>query len=300
MGHNHSHGHSHNSSMEGKSSKNIIIAFLLNLVFAFVELIGGYLTNSMSIMSDALHDFGDCISLAVAWGFQKKSQKKGDIKFSYGYKRFSLLGSVFLSAILMVSSVFILYKSVGRLMNPEPIHAQGMLWLAIVGVAVNVLAALRLKKGSSLSERAVFIHIMEDVLGWVAVLVASIVMMFIDLPILDPILSIVITIWVLYNVTRNLLNVFNVLLQGVPSDVDVEVLSGKIATIKGVTSIHDMHIWSFDGESHSMTLHVVSSANNIPEIKQKIRNIAKYYHISHVTIEVDCADESCEYSSRED
>lgn len=294
MAHNHSHGHNHGS--EKGSSKNIKIVFFLNLGFAFFELIGGYFTNSMAIMSDALHDFGDCVSLAVAWGFQKKADKKRDDKYSYGYKRFSLLGSIFLSVVLATSSIYILIEAIGRLQNPEPVDASGMLWLAIAGVAVNLLAAVRLKKGSSLSEKAVFIHIMEDVLGWVAVLIASIVMIFVELPILDPIMSIVITVWVLYNVYKNLMSVFNVLLQGVPSDVDVDKLSSDILKLDEIESIHDIHIWSFDGEDHAMTLHVVSQDQS-PELKQTIRKIAEKHHIIHITIEVDKSNEDCEYTS---
>lgn len=287
MAHNHNHSHG--------SSKNIVVAFFLNLIFAFIELIGGYLTNSVSIMSDALHDFGDCVSLAVAWGLQKKSKKRRDNKFSYGYKRFSLLGAVFMSVILLVSSIFILIEASKRLINPEMPDAHGMFWLSLLGIGVNLLAAFRLKKGSSLNERAVFLHIIEDVLGWVAVLIGSIVMIFIELPIIDPILSIIITIWVLVNVFRNLKATFNVFLQGVPVDVDTEKLTSEILNVKSVRSIHDLHIWSFDGETHAMTIHIVVDSENIHDAKKTIRDIAKKYNITHTTIEIEGEGEACEY-----
>ena len=285
-------GHNHGS--EGSSSKNIKIVFFLNLGFSFFELIGGYLTNSMAIMSDALHDFGDCISLAVAWGFEKKSHKEKNDKYSYGYKRFSLLGSIFLSVVLATSSIYILIEAIGRLQNPEAVNASGMLWLAIVGVGINLVAALRLKKSGSLSERAIFIHLMEDVMGWIAVLIGSIVMIFVELPILDPIMSIAITLWVLYNVSKNLIKVFNVLLMGVPSDVNVAKLSSDILAIEDVKSIHDIHIWSFDGENHVMTIHVVSK-NQSQDFRQDIRDITSKYHINHITIEIDDSEEHCKY-----
>lgn len=275
------------------STKNIRTAFFLNLAFAFVELIGGIITNSVAILSDAVHDFGDSISLAIAWALQKKSNKAKDDKYSYGYKRFSLLSSVILSGILLVGSILILVEAIGRLFNPQEVNAQGMLWLAILGIIVNGLAALSVKRGKTLNERAVFLHIMEDVLGWIGVLVISIVMIFVNLPILDPILSISITIWVLYNVYKNLKATFNILLQAFPKNVDVKKLTKEIEAIDNVISIHDLHIWTQDGLSHVMTLHIVAE-KNYETIKIKVRGIAKTFNIDHVTIELEDKYSSCE------
>ena len=275
------------------STKNIRTAFFLNLAFAFVELIGGIITNSVAILSDAVHDFGDSISLAIAWALQKKSNKAKDDKYSYGYKRFSLLSSVILSGILLVGSILILVEAIGRLFNPQEVNAQGMLWLAILGIIVNGLAALSVKRGKTLNERAVFLHIMEDVLGWIGVLVISIVMIFVNLPILDPILSISITIWVLYNVYKNLKATFNILLQAFPKNVDVKKLTKEIEAIDNVISIHDLHIWTQDGNSHVMTLHIVAEKNS-ETIKLKVREMVKAYNIDHVTIELEDKDSTCE------
>lgn len=275
------------------STKNIRTAFFLNLAFAFVELIGGIITNSVAILSDAVHDFGDSISLAIAWALQKKSNKAKDDKYSYGYKRFSLLSSVILSGILLVGSILILVEAIGRLFNPQEVNAQGMLWLAILGIIVNGLAALSVKRGKTLNERAVFLHIMEDVLGWIGVLVISIVMIFVNLPILDPILSISITIWVLYNVYKNLKATFNILLQAFPKNVDVKKLTKEIEAIDNVISIHDLHIWTQDGNSHVMTLHIVAE-KNYEAIKLKVREMVKAYNIDHVTIELEDKYSSCE------
>ncbi|MDY4790537.1 MAG: cation diffusion facilitator family transporter [Bacteroidales bacterium] len=275
------------------STKNIRTAFFLNLAFAFVELIGGIITNSVAILSDAVHDFGDSISLAIAWALQKKSNKAKDDKYSYGYKRFSLLSSVILSGILLVGSILILVEAIGRLFNPQEVNAQGMLWLSILGIIVNGLAALSVKRGKTLNERAVFLHIMEDVLGWIGVLVISIVMIFANLPILDPILSISITIWVLYNVYKNLKATFNILLQAFPKNVDVKKLTKEIEAIDNVISIHDLHIWTQDGNSHVMTLHIVAE-KNYETIKLKVREMVKAYNIDHVTIELEDKDSTCE------
>lgn len=274
------------------STKNIRTAFFLNLAFAFVELIGGIITNSVAILSDAIHDFGDSISLAIAWALQKKSNKPKDEKYSYGYKRFSLLSSVILSGILLIGSILILIEAITRLFSPQDVNAQGMLWLAILGIIINSAAALSVKKGKTLNERAVFLHIMEDVLGWIGVLVISIVMIFVHLPILDPILSISITIWVLYNVYKNLKSTFNILLQALPKNVDVMKLTKELEEIEDVISIHDLHLWTQDGISHVMTLHIVADSN-YDKIKEKVRQKAKTFNIDHVTIELEGSNSNC-------
>lgn len=287
MGHNHTHGHK-------AAQENITIAFFLNAFFVIVELIGGIFTNSIAILTDALHDFGDCISLAIAWFLQKKSTQERDNKYSYGYKRFSLLGSIYLSLVLTVSSVFVVIEAVKRIISPQEVNAEGMLWIAIFGIIINGAAALRVKRGASWNEKAVYLHIMEDVLGWVGVLVVSIVMLFVYIPALDSLLSLGISIWVLSNVYRNLRNVFKILLQATPNDVYLDELSSKILKINGIISIHDLHLWSLDGESHVMTLHVVTDEENSAKIKEEILNISNEFHIVHTTIEFEKSDTVCQ------
>jgi cobalt-zinc-cadmium efflux system protein len=289
--HNHSHGHPHHGG--DNALKNISAVFFLNLFFVVAEVIGGLFTNSIAILSDALHDFGDCLSLAVAWAFRKKSTRNRDRKYTYGYGRFSLLGSIFLSGVLSVSSVFVLYEAGKRLFEPQEVNAGGMLWIAVIGVIINGAAALRLKKGSSPNERAVFLHIMEDVLGWIAVLTVGTVMMFVNLPVLDPILSMAISLWVLTNVFRNMRDTFRILLQAIPDNVNAEVLAKKLAAAEDVISIHDLHLWTMDGESHIMTLHVVSDTTNPERLKHRIIDLAKPFHIDHVTIEIEKPDIAC-------
>lgn len=294
MSEEHTHHHDHHSEAAG----NILVAFILNFTFMLVELVGGIITNSIAILSDALHDLGDCISLAIDWGLEKKATKKPDKKYSYGYKRFSLLGSVFLCGVLTVSSIFVLVEAVKRLTSPQAVDAKGMLWLAIAGVVINGIAAIRMTRGHSLNQEAVFLHMMEDVLGWLGVLVVSIVMMFVELPILDPILSILISCWVLYNVYKNIRATFVIFLQAIPDGVDTIQLKADLEAIDGIESIHDLHVWTQDGETHVMTLHAITQATDYPSIKNKIIEVAKGYHIDHTTIEYehpgDPCDDSCD------
>lgn len=294
--HNHSHSHDH-------SLRNIGIAFFMNLAFSLIEVAGGIYTNSVAILSDALHDLGDSISLGMAWLLQKKSNRKSDAYYSYGYKRFSLLGVLLISIILIISSVFILRESILRLRNPEVANAQGMLLLAILGILVNGIAAYRLKQGHSLNEKAVSLHLLEDVFGWFAVLIVSVVMMFVNVPILDPILSIGITVWVLSNVYKNLRDTLKVMLQEVPQNIDVNSMLDRINKLQYIEGVHDFHLWSLDGERNVMTLHVVTSPllphKGELSLKQQIRDLAATYKIEHVTLEFETVNESDNCDFRE-
>ncbi|MDH6303791.1 cobalt-zinc-cadmium efflux system protein [Parabacteroides sp. PF5-5] len=289
----HNHSHSHGTTGSG----NIRLAFFLNLFFAIIELAGGLITNSVAILSDALHDFGDSVSLGIAWYLQKFSEKGRDKYYSYGYKRFSLLGALFISIILLVGSVFVIEECVKRILEPQAPNAQGMFLLSILGIIVNGAAVLRLKKGSSINERAVSLHMMEDVLGWIAVFIVSIVMMFVNLPILDPLLSIAISIWILTNVYRNLKDTFHILLQQVPQNIDLEGLEDKIRQIPGVLSLHDIHLWTLDGEENILTLHIVLAdgitVDQQATIKSEVRTLCINADIAHATIEFEQSGELC-------
>jgi len=283
------------------AEKNLTFAFVLNLVFAIIELVGGLITNSVAIMSDAVHDFGDSLSLGIALYLQRVSKRGGNSRYSYGYRRFSLLGSIFISLILLIGAIFIVEESVKRLLEPQEVDAKGMLLLAIIGIIVNGAAVLRVKKGTTHNERAVFLHLMEDVLGWIAVLIAGIVMLFVNLPFLDPLLSIFITIWVLVNVYRNLRSVVKILLQEVPNSVDIEILKSDLLKLDCTHSIHDLHLWTLDGERHVLTLHLVVKIefeNRTSTAKEMVKQLAASYGISHVTIETETMSESleCDYS----
>ncbi|MDR2087323.1 MAG: cation diffusion facilitator family transporter, partial [Dysgonamonadaceae bacterium] len=268
MAHHHEHHH------HEQGTKNIALAFFLNFSFCIIELAGGLLTNSIAILSDALHDFGDSVALGLAWFFQKISGRKPTPQYTYGYKRFSLLGAIINSVILLTGSVFVIYESVQRLLSPAETNAKGMLLLAVLGVIVNGAAIFRLKKGNSVNERVVSLHLLEDVLGWVAVLIVSTVMIFIDIPALDPLLSIGISIYILYNVYRNLKALFPVILQGKPANIDEKEVAGKLKNLPGVNDIHDLHIWTMDSEYHVLSVHLVLDEPQDIAKQQQIRSQA--------------------------
>lgn len=295
MGHNHSHHHQVHG--ENESPKNIIVAFWLNTGFALLEIAGGFYTNSMAILADAVHDLGDSLSLGLAYYFQKKSQRKKDEIYTYGYQRFSLLGAFINSIILIVGSIFIIRESVARFFQPEPPDAKGMVILAIIGVAVNAYALVRLKKGKSINEKVVALHFVEDVLGWVAVLAGSIVMVFVDAPVIDPILSLLISVYILYNVFRNLSSTFPILLQRRPETVDEEVVRRNVLSVPGVKDLHDLRFWTMDGQYNVMTLHVVVeqhlSIEAREKIKQEVKHNLEHLEFRHTTVEIESEDADC-------
>ena len=290
MGHNHDHHHHH-------ATGNIKIAFFLNLCFAVIELIGGFITNSVAILSDALHDFGDSVSLGVAWYLQRKAAKPGDATYTYGYRRFSLLGAFINSVILIVGSVFVIKESVERLANPQEADAKGMILMAVIGIAFNAAAMLRLKKGSSINEKVVSLHFFEDVLGWAAVLIGALVMLFFHVPILDPILSLGIACFILFNVYRNLKPALRIILQGIPDPAMEAEIRSLILENKNVRDVHDFHLWSLDGEHSVVTMHVVvknmMDVKEAEQVKIAIKEQLKSLHVYHATIEVEFEPEYC-------
>lgn len=289
MAHDH---HQHNP--EGK---NLKLAFLLNLGFTIFEIFGGFYVNSVAIISDAVHDLGDSLSLGTAWYLQKKSKKGRDSKFSFGYKRFSLLGALINSIVLIAGSIFVVSQAVGRIIEPESSDAAGMVVFAVVGVLVNGFAAYKLSSGKSMNEKVISWHLMEDVLGWVAVLVVAVVLLFWDNPYLDPVLSILITAYILWNVVKRLKETLFIFLQGVPVDIDMEEVETRILAIENVASLHHVHVWSLEGEHHVFTAHVklrnINYFQQLLEVKGAVKNVLKDYPFNHYTIETELDEESC-------
>ena len=289
MGHHHDHHH----PAEG----NVKAAFFLNLAFTLIEIIGGFYTNSLAILSDALHDLGDSLSLGLSWYFQRISKKGRTKTFSYGYKRFSILGAVINSIVLIAGSIIILYHAIPELWNPGETDAQGMLLLAVLGVIVNGAAVFKLRKGTSLNERVAMLHLLEDVLGWVAVLIGSVVMMFFDAPFIDPLLSVLISAFVLFNVFRNLKKSLRVILQGTPEEINIEEIRTLLKEISSVNDVHDCHVWSLDGDYNVLTVHLALDRDyqlrEQAEIKKQVKAVLRDHPINHGTIEFEAPGEEC-------
>ena len=277
-------GHNHHKQ------NNILVAVALNVSFTIVEIIGGLLTNSVAILSDALHDAGDSIALISSYFAEKKATQGRDQKRTFGYARVSLFSAVLNAAVLLGGSVFILIEAVKRLYSPEPVVSLGMIGLAVFGVIVNYIGYRRLVGGESVNEGVLRWHLLEDVLGWSVLLVGSIIIYFTGWFVIDPIITVGYTLFILWGVAKSLQKAGNIFMQGVPTHIDIDEITGAVKEVGGVVDIHDVHIWSLDGEQDILTAHVVltdEALQNGQKIREKIKAKLEGYHIEHSTIELE-------------
>ena len=281
-----------------KTEKNILIAFLLNIFFSIFELAGGIVTNSISIMSDAVHYFGDALSIGISYFLEKISKKKPDRKYTYGYARYSIIGATITTIVLTVGSIFVIVGGVSRFINPKEINYDGMIIFAIVGVIVNFLAVYFTREGDSINQKSVNLHMLEDVLGWIVVLIGSILMKFTDIRAIDSLMSIGVAIFILINCFKNLKNILDVFLEKAPRDISIDEIENHIRKIKGVKDVHHIHVWTMDGITNYSTMHIVTDEKDTKNIKLQIRQELQEHGISHTTIEIEdkigeCNEKEC-------
>lgn len=275
-----------------KTEKNILIAFILNISFSIFEFVGGLFTNSISILSDSVHDLGDAISIGISYFMERKSKKHADNKYTYGYIRYSVLGGVITTTILLVGSILVIIGAIKRIINPVEVNYSGMIILAIIGVILNFIAAYVTREGDSINQKAVNLHMLEDVFGWVIVLIGAIIMNFTDIKIIDPIMSMGVAVFILIHSIKNLKKVLDIFLEKTPEDIDIDELKIHLLKIKGVDDIHHIHVWSIDGYNNYATMHIVSKAKDIKRIKKDIREELEEHNICHVILETE--DEACD------
>ena len=272
-----------------KTDMNILIAFLLNFFFSIFEFIGGIFTNSISIISDSVHDFADSISIAISFILEKISKKRPNKNYTYGYIRYSVLGAVITTIILLIGSTLVICSAIKRIINPEEVNYSGMIIFALVGVIINFIAAKVTKHGHSLNQKSVNLHMLEDVFGWLIVLIGAIIMKFTDISIIDPILSLIVAIFILLSAFKNMKSIITIFLEKVPEGIDINDIKKSIKNIEGVIDVHHIHIWSLDGYKNYATIHVVTDSN----VKEEIRHLLLHKGIQHVTIEIESSNEVC-------
>lgn len=305
--HDHPHDHSHHDHHDVHMHahpvvKNLKVAFIINIAFAAIEFVGGAMTNSVAILSDAIHDLGDGVIIGVSMWMEKFSKKGRSAGYTYGYKRFSTLAAFLTSVVLLVGSALIVLESVPRLFHPQEVHAGGMLGFAIAGIIFNGLAMFRLRDThGSLNQKAVMLHMLEDILGWVAVLVGSIVIYYTHWYWIDPLMSLAIAGFILFNAGRNILAVSKIFLQSVPQMVDEEKIVSKLGSIEHVTDVHDIHIWSMDGLYNVLTVHLVvdkeTGTSQIGSIREVAIAILKEENIQHPTVQIEFPTTVCDFVS---
>lgn len=278
--------------MSVKSDKKILTAFLLNLFFSLFECVGGLYTGSVAILSDAVHDLGDAAGIGVSWFLERRSKRRPDALYTYGYARWSVLGSVITTLILLVGSITVLISSVRRLLSPTEVDAGGMILLSVVGLAVNLCAAWFTREGDSLNQKAVNLHMLEDVLGWAVVLIGAVVMRFTGLTVLDPLLSIGVALFIFYRAAHTLKEALDLFLEKTPGEIDADRLQAHLSQLEGVESVHHLHLWSLDGHLHCATLHVVAEGDP-SSVKALVRQELAEHGILHATLELETPGDPC-------
>ena len=275
-----------------KTEKRILIAFLLNLCFSVFEFVGGVITGSVAIWSDALHDFGDALGIGMSWLLERKSKQQPDDSHTYGYARYSVLGSLITTVILLIGSVAVIGRGVDRILHPVPVDHKGMILFALVGVLTNGLAAYMTREGDSLNRKAVNLHMLEDVLGWAVVLLGAIVMGFTDLTALDPILSMAVAAFILFHAVRNLKEVLELFLAKTPKGISVQEIKAHLLELNGIQDVHHIHLWSMDAQRSYATMHIVTDGD-LHTVKARVREELREHGIVHATLELETPQEEC-------
>jgi len=275
-----------------KTETRILIAFLLNLFFSAVEFAGGLLTGSIAIVSDALHDLGDAVSIGIAFALEKKSRRPADGQYTFGYARYSVIGSAVTTLILLAGSLLVICNAVRRLIEPTEVDRTGMIAFAAVGVCVNLAAAFFTREGDSLNRKAVNLHMLEDVLGWAVVLAGAVVMHFTDLTVIDPLMSLGVAVFILVSALGNLQETMGPLLEKVPCGMDAQALRAELMAVEGVRDVHLLRVWSLDGQAHCAAMHAVTDAEPCG-VKRALRAVLHAHGIDHVTLELEAEGERC-------
>lgn len=293
MGHHHHHHHDHSHASA------LSFAFFLNLIFSIIELIGGILTNSSAIIADAFHDMMDAVAIGTAYFFEKLSTKKRTALFSYGFKRFNLVSALGLSILLLVGASVMIYHSITSFSGTKEVHSLGMLGLGLLGVLINGWAFFRLNKESgehNVNSRAVKLHLLEDVLGWIAVIVGAIIIYFTQWYWIDSLLTLSIALFIAFNAIKNIYHTMLIMLQSVPEEIDVSKMSEEIKSIAQIVDLHDLHIWTMDGTYHVASIHILVDGLDIRDYTKmydQVRTVMAKYNIHHPTIQIETQDDVC-------
>ena len=270
------------------SKTSIWLAFFLNLSYAIVEFIAGGIFGSSAVLADSVHDLGDAIAIGISALLETISNREEDGQYTLGYKRFSLLGAILTAVILMIGSVLVILENITKIVQPQPVNEEGVLWLGIIAVSINVLASLVVRKGKTKNESILSLHFLEDTLGWLAVILMAIILRFTDWYILDPLLSLVISIFILTKAIPRFWSALKIFLDAVPEGVDIKQVKNNLEQLDHVASVNQLNLWTLDGLEKNAIVHVcLEVIEHIEYCKESIRNLLKDYGFQNVTIEVD-------------
>ena len=271
-----------------KAKYPVWLAFFLNLTYAIVEFIAGGVFGSSAVLADSVHDLGDAIAIGISAFLESISNREEDSHYTLGYKRFSLLGAMVTAVILMTGSVLVILENIAKIFHPQPVNDEGILWLGIIAITVNVLASLVIRKGQTKNESILSLHFLEDTLGWVAVILMAIVLRFTDWYILDPLLSLAISFFILSKALPRFWRTLKIFLDAVPEGVDIQKIKTDLAELDHVASINQLNLWTMDGLEKNAIVHVcIKEVGNMEACKESIRIFLKDCGFQNITIEVD-------------
>ena len=270
------------------SKTSIWLAFFLNLSYAIVEFIAGGIFGSSAVLADSVHDLGDAIAIGISALLETISNREEDRQYTLGYKRFSLLGAMLTAVILMIGSVLVILENITKIAHPQPVNEKGILWLGIIAVAINVLASLVVRKGKTKNESILSLHFLEDTLGWLAVILMAIILRFTDWYILDPLLSLVISIFILSKAIPRFWSTLKIFLDAVPEGIETAKLEKELARLTNVKSVNQLSIWSMDGLENDAIVHLcIEDWEQMMETKEAVRQFLEERGVQNITIEVD-------------
>ena len=276
-----------------KAKYTVWIAFFLNLSYAIVEFIAGGIFGSSAVLADSVHDLGDAIAIGISAFLETISNREEDSHYTLGYKRFSLLGAMVTAVILMTGSVLVILENIAKIFHPQPVNDEGILWLGILAITINVLASLVIRKGQTKNESILSLHFLEDTLGWVTVILMGIVLRFTDWYILDPLLSLVISFFILSKALPRFWRTLKIFLDAVPEGVDIQKIKTDLAELDHVASINQLNLWTMDGLEKNAIVHVcLKEMEHMETCKESIRIFLKDCGFQNITIEVDADLES--------
>ena len=271
-----------------KTKYAVWVAFFLNLTYAIVEFIAGGIFGSSAVLADSVHDLGDAIAIGISAFLETISNREEDNQYTLGYKRFSLLGALVTAIILMTGSVLVILENVTKILNPQPVNDEGILWLGIIAITINVLASLVVGKGKTKNESILSLHFLEDTLGWLAVILMAIVLRFTDWYILDPLLSLVISFFILSKALPRFWSTLKIFLDAVPEGIDIKQVKSGLEQLDNVASLNQLNLWTMDGLEKNAIIHLcLEDWEQMTETKNQVRQLLEERGIQNITIEVD-------------
>ena len=271
-----------------KAKYTVWVAFFLNLSYAIVEFIAGGIFGSSAVLADSVHDLGDAIAIGISAFLETISNREEDRQYTLGYKRFSLLGALVTAVILITGSILVILENITKLFNPQPVNDEGILWLGMIAVTINVLASLVVRKGQTKNESILSLHFLEDTLGWLAVILMAIVLRFTDWYILDPLLSLVISIFILIKAIPRFWSTLKIFLDAVPEGLDIEQVKNGLERLDNVASLNQLNLWTMDGLEKNAIVHLcLEDWEQMTETKNQVRQLLEERGVQNITIEVD-------------